>query len=136
MAIVASLILIQNIIISLVPRPTAIRITTSQVNPLMVRPIGSTVTLNCTADLDPAINVSMTVNIRLSNPAGRALTTITPSVSGFTFTSTATVTSFGRKESGIYTCTVTVSPSPSNSFLFNSTPQSETIRVTVGEINS
>ena len=103
----------------------------SQVNPLMVRPVGSTVTLTCMADLDPAIDVSVTVNIQLSDPAGRTLTTTTPSVSGSTYTTTATISSFGRDQSGEYTCTATVASS--NSFLSNSSPQSRMLRVTVGE---
>ena len=101
----------------------------------MVRPIGSTVTLTCMADLDPAVDVPVTVDIQLSDPAGRTLTTTTPSVSGSTYTSTAMVNSFGREQSGVYTCRATVASSPPNSFLFVSSPQSGTLRVTVGEVN-
>ena len=110
-----------------------IRILTDQTNPLMVRPIGSTVTLTCTADLDPAIDVPVTVNIQLRDPAGSPLITTTPSVSGSNYTTAAIISSFGRSDSGVYTCTATVSPSPSNPFLSNSTSQSETFRVTTGE---
>jgi hypothetical protein len=124
---------ISNIyILILVSRPTAIRVLTNQVNSLMVRPIGSTVTLTCMADFDPAIDVPVSVNIQLSDPAGRTLTTTTPSVSGATFTTTATISSFGRNDSGVYTCTATVSPSPSNQFLFSNS-RYETLRVTTGE---
>jgi hypothetical protein len=118
------------IILSLVPRPTAIRVSTNQVNP---HPIGSTVTLTCMADLDPAIDIPVTVNIQLSDPAGRTLTTTTPSVSGVTFTTTATISSFGRNNSGVYTCSAAISPSPSNRFLFSSSSQSETLSVTYGK---
>ena len=109
---------------------------TNQVNPLMVRPVGSTVTLTCMADLeDPAIDVPVTVNIQLRDPVGRILTTTTPSVlSGSTYTGMATISSFGRDQSGLYTCSATVSPSPPNSFLSDSGPQHETLRVTVGEL--
>ena len=106
---------------------------TNQVNPLMVRPIGSTVTLTCMADLDPAIDVPVTVNIQLSDPAGSPLTTTTPLVSGAIYSSMATISSFGRNQSGIYTCFATVSPSPPNSFLSESSIQTETLRVTTGE---
>ena len=106
----------------------------NQVNPLMVRPIGSSVTLTCMADLDPAIGgVPVAVNIQLSDPAGSTLTATTPSVSGSTYSSMATISSFGRDQSGLYTCSATVSPSPSNSFLSGSSSQSETLRVTTGE---
>ena len=110
-----------------------IRISTDQINPLMVRPIGSTVTLTCTADLDPAIDVPVTVNIVLRDPAGSPLITTNRSVSGATYTTAATISSFGRSDSGLYTCTAAVSPSPSNPFLSSSTSQSETFRVTTGE---
>ena len=99
----------------------------------MVRPIGSTVTLTCMADLDSAIDVSVTVNIRLSDPDGSPLTTTAPLVSGSTYTSVATVSSFGRDQSGEYTCLTTVVSSRSNSFLSSSSPQSGTLKVTTGE---
>ena len=105
----------------------------NQVNPLMVHPVGSTVTLTCMADLDPAIDVPVTVNIELRDPAGGTLTATTPSVSGSTYSSMATISLFGRDQSGLYTCSATVSPSPPNSFLSGSSLQSETLRVTTGE---
>ena len=111
-----------------------IRVSTNQVNPLLVSPIGSTVTLTCTADLDPAIDVPVTVNIELSDPAGNPLTATAPSVSGSTYSSMATISSFGRNDSGLYTCSAAVSPSPSNSFLSDSSSRSETLRITIGEI--
>jgi hypothetical protein len=103
----------------------------------MVRPIGSTVTLTCMADLDPAVDDPglVTVNIQLSDPAGRTLTTTTPSVSGFSYSSMATMSSFGRNDSGVYTCSAAVSPSPSNRFLSSSSSISVTLRVTTGEDN-
>ena len=106
-----------------------IRISTDQTNPLMVHPIGSNVTLTCMAVLDPAIDVPVTVNIQLSDPAGSPLATTAPSVSGSNYTAAATISSFGRSDSGVYTCTVTVSPSASNSFV----SLLETFRVTTGE---
>ena len=109
--------------------PTVTRILTNQVNSLMVRPIGSTVTLTCIADLDPAIDDPMTVNIQLSDPAGSPLTATTPSVSGFTYSSMATISSFGRNQSGIYTCIAIVNPISSNRFLSSSS----SLRVTTGE---
>ena len=118
---------------NLVPGPTVIRISTNQTNPLMVRPIGSTVTLTCMADLDPAIDVPVAMNIQLRDPAGSPLTTTTPSVSGATYTTAVTISSFGRRDSGVYTCMAAISPSPSNPFLSSSSSQSETLRVTTGE---
>ena len=100
----------------------------------MVRPIGSDVTLTCTADLDPAIDVLVTVNIQLRAPLGSPSITTTPSVSGSTYSSMATISSFGRNQSGVYTCSATVTPSLPNSFISDSTLQSGTLRVTTGEI--
>ena len=92
----------------------------------------ATYTLTCTADLDPAIDIPVTVNIQLRDPAGRTLTTTTPSVSGSTYSSMATISSFGRDQSGLYTCSATVSPSPPSSFLSGSSSRSGTLRVTTG----
>ena len=46
----------------------------------------------------------------------------------------ATISSFGRNQSGVYTCSATVTPSLPNSFISDSTLQSGTLRVTTGEI--
>jgi hypothetical protein len=85
------------------------------------------------ADLDPAIDVPVTVNIQLRDPAGRTLTTTSPSVSESSYTIAATISPFGRSDSGVYTCIATVRPSPSNRFLSDSSTQSGTFRVTTGE---
>ena len=120
-------------ILSSVPRPTAVRISSDQINPLMVRPIGSPVTMTCMADLDPAIDVPVTANIQFSDPAGSTLPTTTPVMSqGSTYSSTARVPSFGREQSGVYTCTA-AAVSSANPFLSNSSSHSETLRVTTGE---
>ena len=100
----------------------------------MVRPVGSTVTLTCMADLDPATgDVPVIVNIELRDPTGSPLATTAPSVSGSSYTSMATISSFGRDQSGLYTCSATVSPSPPNSFLSDSSLRPGTLRVTTGE---
>ena len=100
----------------------------------MVRPVGSTVTLTCMADLDPAIgDVPVIVNIELRDPAGSPLATTAPPVSGSSYTSTTTISSFGRDQSGLYTCSATVSPSPPNSFLSDSSLRPGTLRVSTGE---
>ena len=113
-----------------VPPPTSVIVESDPASP--VRPIGSDVTFTCTVELSPAVDVPVIINVQLTNPAGNPLTTTsTPLLSGSIHTSTAMVSSFGRNQSGNYTCTATVS-SP---FLFftDSGPQSTTIKVTVGE---
>ena len=119
---------------NLVPRPIAIRISTNQTNPLIVRPIGSPVTLTCMADLDPAIDIPVTLNIQLRHPNGSLLPGTTPAVSqGFTYTTTSMIGSFGRSDSGVYNCTADVNSSLPNQFISNSNVWSGTLRVTIGE---
>ena len=79
-----------------------------------------------------AVGLPATVNVQLSDPAGSPLTTTTPSMSGSTYTSTAMVSSFGRDQSGNYTCTVIIN-STLYPFLIDSDSQSDVIRVTVGK---
>ena len=89
------------------------------------------VTMTCTVELSPAIDVPITVNIHLSDPAGRTLTTTTPAVSGSNYTAIAMVNSFGRNESGNYTCTADIASS--SLFFTNSGSKSTMAHVTVGE---
>ena len=85
----------------------------------------------CSVDLSPAIDVPVTVNFQLSDPAGSPLTTTTPSASGSTYIATAMVNSFGREESGNYTCSADIISS--SLFFTNSGSKSTTAHVTVGE---
>ena len=108
-----------------VPAPTSVTVTNGSVN------AGSTVTLTCTVELSPAVDVPVTVNTVWTGPDG-FMTTNTAQRMGSTttYTSTAMVSSFGRDQSGNYTCTATVSST--SSFLTNSMGSSST-RVTVGK---
>ena len=104
-------------------------ITSDPVSP--IRPVGSDATLTCTVELSPAVDVPVTVNVQLSDPAGSPLTITSSLMSGFTYISIAIISSFGRDQSGNYTCTAIVS----SSFLFftNSRPQSVAAYITVGK---
>ena len=98
-----------------------------------VRPIGSNVTLTCTVELSPAVDVPVTVNTVWTGPAGCMSNNTAQPVMGSTttYTSTAIVSSFGRDQSGSYTCTATVSSvSP---FITNSS-LSDIKSVTTGNI--
>ena len=97
--------------------------------PSPVRPIGADVTLICTVELSPVVDVPVTLNVQLSDPAGNLLNTTPPSVSG---SSIAMISSFGRAQSGIYTCRANISST--SSYLINSRPLFTTKKVTVGEI--
>lgn len=78
-----------------------------------VRPIGSRVNLNCSGDIAPNlpaeyIDIGVTVRISLQDPSGRQLATTAPLVFGTVYTSSAVISSFGRDQSGIYTCTASM----------------------------
>lgn len=101
-----------------------------------IRPIRTNVTLTCTIVLGPVVDIPVTVNIQLNDSAGSLLTTnaTTPLVSGSTHTTitTVTISSFGRDQSGVYTCRATISST--SSYLSGSRPLSATAKVTVGKL--
>ena len=110
-----------------VPAPV-ISVVSDPVSP--IHPIGSDVILTCTVELSPTVDISVVVNIQMTDSTGYLLTTTTPSVSGSMYISTASVGSFGRAQSGLYTCTVTVSPISS---FFSTISQSATVIVSIGK---
>ena len=80
--------------------------------PNPIRPIGSAVTLTCTVELNPAVDVPVIVDIEWTGPAGFRTTNTTQPVMGSStvnYTSTAMINSFGRNQSGVYSCTATIS---------------------------
>ena len=88
------------------------------------------VTLTCTVKLSPAVDVPVTVNTVWTGPDGCTTTkTAQPAMeSNTTYTSIAMVSSFGRNQSGNYTCTAILSsPSP---FLMDSL-RSDMIHITI-----
>ena len=109
-------------------------ITSDPVSPIW--PVGSNVTLNCTVELSPAVDVPVTVNTVWTGPAGFMTTNTAQPVMGSTttYTSTAMVSLFGRNQTGKYTCTATVSST--SSFLTGSGSQYGIARVTVGKVIS
>ena len=107
-------------------------ITSDPVSP--IQSVGADITVTCTVELGPSVVESdlsvLMVDAQLSRD-GTPLTLTGPTVAGTTFTYTIQLNSFGRTESGNYTCTATVSSS--SSFLTGSGSQSGTARVTVGK---
>ena len=98
----------------------------------IIRPVGSNVTLTCTVELSPVVEVPVIVNAVWTGPAGFNTTNTAQPVMGSstTYTSTAIVRSFGRDRSGNYTCTATVSSMfPVLSF----SSQSEPVLITTGK---
>ena len=75
-----------------------------------IRPVGSNVTLTCTVELSPAVDVPVTVNTVWTGPDEFNTTNTAQPVMGSTttYTSTPIVSSFRSDHSGNYTCTATV----------------------------
>ena len=105
-------------------------------SPIHSASIGSAITLICTVKLNPLLNVAVNVATMWTGPAGFTMTNTAQPVNGSTTTyiSSATVSSFGRGQSGVYSCTATASSS-SPFFIDNLGSQSQTARarVTVGK---
>ena len=116
---------------SIVPAPNFISITSDPVSP--IHPVGATVTLTCTVVLSSAVDVRITLSTVWTGPNGYIMTTnnLQPVLgSTTTYTSIAMVNSIGRAESGIYTCTATVSST--NEFVMNNTVFEEA-QITTGK---
>ena len=104
-------------------------------NPGIIRPVGSAVTMTCTVELSPAVDIPVTVTTVWTGPAGFMTTnTAQPAMgSTTTYTSTATVSTFGRDQSGLYTCSATaITTSP---FIIDSDSHNGTAIITVGKSN-
>ena len=117
-----------------VPDPQSVFLTSSPAAPNIN---GDGVTLTCTVNMRQEILDSeiflLVVDAWLSQPNGTPLALTGPRVTGTTFTYTAQLNSFGRSDSGNYTCTATVRPQPSSVYLNGTGELSSTTRVTTGE---
>ena len=96
-----------------VPELSSVVVTSNKPNP--IRPVGSNVMLTCTVELSPAVDVPVTVYTVWTGPDGLELMTNGPDVDSnttytgnTTYTSSIMIISFGRNDSGNYTCTATV----------------------------
>ena len=115
---------------SVVPTPTSVSVTSDQPNP--IRPFGSTVTLTCTVVLAEYIE-GLSVNTEWTGPNEFSENGMAQRIgSTTTYTSTAMVSSFGRDQSGDYTCTATVNST--SSFITNSASLSATSRIFVCKV--
>ena len=99
----------------------------------------SDVTLTCIVELTSGqeIDIPLDVNfelLRTDPAAGSSLNTTAPFVSGSTYTSTATINSFGREHSGEYSCRATISSEVVNTYLTDINAASNSLRVTTGTI--
>ena len=107
-------------------------ISNSPVSP--IRPVGSSVTLTCAVELSAAVDVPVTVNVQLSGPAGVVITPVNNLVMESTtrYTSTSMVSSFGRNQSGEYTCTATVGLVTANPLIISGTGVTGRDSITIG----
>ena len=96
---------------------------------------GSDVTVNCIVELGSAVLESelslLLVNVQLSRD-GAPIPLSGPTVNSTTFTYTTQLNSFGRNDSGNYTCTATVRPQPTSTFLTGMGRTFNTARITTG----
>ena len=113
-----------------VPAPDMVTLSHGPIN------IGSIVNLTCTVELNPVIDVPVTVTTEWTGPDGFMTTNTAQPVVGSatTYTSTAMVSSFERDQSGDYVCGASIDLVVST-FLVRSTQTTETVRVTLGKCN-
>ena len=113
----------------IVPAPSSVTVTSDQANPLAER------TLSCTVVLDPSVDVPVTVNTVWTGPDNFNRNIMAQQMgSTTTYTSTVTVSSFGRDQSGNYTCTATVSSASPSPFITGNPSMSGTSMISVGEL--
>ena len=101
-------------------------------NPLSpIRPINSTVNLTCTVELSSAVDIPVVVNLKWTGPAMFSRSSTKRLQGPANVTATSTINSFGRDNSGNYSCAVNItSTSP---FVSSSTESLQSVRVTVGK---
>lgn len=95
----------------------------------------SDVTVICAVELSPMVNILVTVMTEWTGPAGFLTTNTAQPVMGnsMLYASTVAVSSFGRSQSGIYTCRATIGSASLNSFISDSVTSLST-RLTIGKI--
>ena len=113
-----------------VPSTASVSVTSIPSSPISV---ASSVTVICTLELNSAILKSdvslLMVSAQLSRD-GIPLPLTGPTVSGTTFTYTSQFESFGRSDSGNYTCTGTVGAQPTATYLSGTVVLSSAIKLT------
>ena len=102
---------------------------------VIIRPVGSAVTMTCTIELSSDVDIPVTVTTVWTGPDGFMTTNTAQSVKGSTttYTSTAMVSTFGKDQSGLYICSATaITTSP---FIIDSHSHNGTAIITVGKSN-
>ena len=113
----------------------------SSSTPNPVRPVGSTVILACTVhvELSPVVDVPVTVNVAWIGHHNSLIDFMTtnnaqPVMRGITtYTSTLTISSLGRNQSGIYECNAALHSATNATYIINSVRRIDFVKVTTGE---
>ena len=105
------------------------RLSSDPVSPIW--PVSSNVTLICIVELDPAVDIPVTVNTVWTGPDSVIIApgSDTTMYNLSAYTSTAVVSSFGRNQSGNYNCTASINLT---AFVVNIGSSSATTKVTIG----
>ena len=115
-----------------VPVPASVMLSAS--SPTPVRPNGSLICM-VHIELSSGVNIPVSVNTVLTGPAGFKTTNISQPVIGgiTTYTTTATISSLERNQSGNYTCTATLNSMLSNTYVISSSTKNDSVQVITGE---
>ena len=95
--------------------------------------VGSSVILTCTVAFNPSVDVPVTVDVVWTGPNGFMIAGAAQPLFGSTalYQSDIVVTSFGKDQSGDYTCAATINSSESSAVIDSATTSSK-ITLTVG----
>ena len=119
----------ENIIV----RNPSVTVTSTRPSPILD---GTDVTVTCAVEMAQGVVDSdlslLMVDAQLSRD-GTPLTLTGPTVTGTTFTYTTQLDSFGRNDSGNYTCSATVRPRQTSTYLIGNGVTSAIIKVVTGE---
>ena len=120
----------------IVPAPLSIMVAGNDTDP--VRPIRTTVILDCIVELSPTVNVPVIVNTTWRGPADfmKSLTALSDT-DNTTYSSMVTILSFENIHSGVYTCSAEVKAMELSlsQYLNNSRVTSNETRITTGKDN-
>ena len=117
----------------LVPAPESVNLLSNKTNP--IHPVGSDVNLTCIVELNPTIinNVSLlTADIQLSRNENPLALIGMLTRTGTTITYTTQLNSFGRNDSGNYTCTATIRSQPTTTHLTASSSLTNSAKISTG----
>ena len=119
-----------------VPTLSYVSLSGRKQNITSIHTIGSDITLICAVELNPTILDSeiflLTIDAQLSRN-GTPLPLTGPTVTGTTFTYVTHLRSFQQRDFGNYTCTATVTPSPSSTYLTGIDVLSNTLNIKPGK---